>query len=82
MRIADISPGALKTFGKLPPKSTFVLIRKFVVLLGVLVLPWFLIPWQYALLYFLLALYITNEAAEAIPVIVAPTKQELLVSPK
>lgn len=49
MRMADITPEALETFGKLAPKSTFALIRKFVVLLGVLALPWFLIPWQYAL---------------------------------
>jgi hypothetical protein len=47
--MADITPEALETFGKLAPKSTFALIRKFVVLLGVLALPWFLIPWQYAL---------------------------------
>jgi hypothetical protein len=82
MRIADVSPEALATFGKLAPKSTLAWIRKIVVVLGVLVLPWFLLPWQYALLYVLLTLYITNEAAEAIPVIVALAKQELLGPPK
>jgi hypothetical protein len=80
MRMADISPGALETWGKLAPKSTFAWIRKIVVVLSVLVLPWFLLSWQHALLYVLLTLYITNEATEAIPVIVALAKQELLGS--
>lgn len=82
MRMADISPVALETYGRLAPKSTIAWLRKLALLMAVFVLPWFLLPWRFALLYLLLALYVTNESADAIPVIVALTKQELLVLPK
>jgi hypothetical protein len=80
--MTDISPEALETWGRLAPKSALSWIRKLALVLGVLVLPWFLIPWRYSVLYILLAFYVGNETEDAIPAIVALTKQELTGPPK
>jgi hypothetical protein len=78
----EISPQSLETWGRLSPKSTFTWMRKLAVLLAVLLAPWFLAPWRYALLYVLLALFIQNETEEVIPIIVALVKQELSRTPE
>ena len=75
--MTDISKQAQETWGRLSPRSTFAWVRKLVVLLAVLLAPWFLIPWRYALLYVLLTLFITNETEEVVPIIVGLVKQEL-----
>ena len=82
MKIGEISPEALETWGRLAPKSAFAWTRKLLLVVGVLILPWFLLPWRFAVLYLLLAFYFGNEIQDAIPVIVALAKQELVGSPK
>jgi hypothetical protein len=78
MRLQDISAEASETYGRLSPKTTYQWIRRLVVLVAVLLAPWFLIPWRYALLYVLLALYIMDEVDGVGPIIVALAKQELM----
>jgi len=77
METKDITPGALDTWGRLSPRSYRKWVLKLVLTLACLVMPWFLIPWRYALLYVLLVWAIENSISDAIPVIVALTKQEI-----
>lgn len=74
----NISAEALDTWGKLSPKSTRRWMWKLALSLAVLVAPWFLIPWRYAVLYVLLVWAIENAISDAVPAIVALTKQELI----
>lgn len=82
MQIKDISEETLSTWGRLSPKSSIAWVKKIALLLSVLILPWAFLPWRFALLYVLIALFISNEVEDAVPVIVALTKQELRRSPE
>lgn len=73
-----ITPGALDTWGKLSPKSTRTWVWKLTLSLAVLIAPWFLIPWRYALLYVLLVWAIENGIKDTVPEIVALAKQEIV----
>jgi len=73
----SITPGALDTWAKLSPKSAGRWMWKLALSLAVLIAPWFLIPWRYAILYVLLVWAIENAIRDAVPEIVALTKQEL-----
>lgn len=73
----NLSDDTLSTWGRLSPKSSTAYIKKILLLLSVLIVPWLLLPWRYALLYVLIAFFISNEIEEAVPVVVALTKQEL-----
>ena len=73
----DISRASLETWGWWSPKSPYAWFRKLAVFLSVLIVPWFLIPWRYALLYVLLTLFVTDEVENVIPIIVAAAKQEI-----
>jgi hypothetical protein len=77
MDTKDITPGALDTWGRLSPKSFRTWAFKLALTLAYLFVPWFLIPWRYALLYVLLIWAIQNSIRDANPVIVALAKQEL-----
>jgi len=77
----DITPDALDTWGKLAPKSFRTWMFKLTLTVACLVAPWFLIQWRYALLYVLLVWAIENSIKDAIPVIVALAKQELVGTP-
>lgn len=78
MEPRDITPEALDTWGKLSPKSARTWMLKVALTVACLAAPWFLIQWRYALLYVLLILAIENSIRDAIPVIVALAKQELV----
>ncbi len=78
--MTNISPQAVETWAKLSPKSTFAWVIKLAVVLAVYLAPWFLIPWRYALLYVLLALFTNNVTKDVVPEIVALVKQELAQS--
>jgi hypothetical protein len=78
MEPRDITPEALDTWGKLSPKSVRTWMLKLALTVACLAAPWFLMQWRYALLYVLLILAIENSIRDAIPVIVALAKQELI----